>query len=101
MEKVNDMFEYGEKDNYKKFPSLFDAFDLGDRVKRTYKDKNGNKKEYKGIILAINKSGIEVYWDTKNGRYNPGEIDIGFTYCEIKDIFNGNDKYSPIKKYFD
>ena len=40
------MKKYGEKERY---PCLYDAFELGDRVKRIYRDGNG-KKEYKGII---------------------------------------------------
>jgi hypothetical protein len=85
----------GEK---KGFPSLYDAFDLGDRVKRLYKDIYGKNKEYKGIILAIDRKGIEIYWDTENGEYKPGEMNIDFTYCEIEEVFRGNNKYTPIKK---
>jgi len=78
-------------------PSLYDAFELGDRVIRTYKDKQG-KYEYKGIILAIEDDNIEIYWDTKNGKYRPGDMDITFTNCTVDEIFNGDEKYSPIKK---
>ena len=92
------MFENGEKNNGKKFHSLFDTFDLGDRVKRMYKDDYGNIKEYKGVVLAINKDGMKVYWDTEDGKYKPGKIDIAFTHCEIEDIFKGNKVYSPIRK---
>lgn len=80
------------------YPSLYDAFDLGDRVKRIYKDKNGKNKEYKGIVLAIDNNSIEIYWDTLNGKYNPKEMDIAFTNCPINEIFNGNEKYTPIEK---
>jgi ribosomal protein L19 len=47
------MIESIEKKEPKDYPSLYDAFQLGDRVKRFYKDKNGNNNEYKGIVLAI------------------------------------------------
>jgi len=87
--------EKNEKDDY---PSLFDAFELGDRVKRMYKDKYGNNKEYRGIVLAIDVNSIEIYWDTKDGKYRPGDMDIAFTNCTINEIFKGTEEYSPIKK---
>jgi len=80
------------------YPSLYDAFELGDRVKRIYKDKNGKYLEYKGIVLAIENNSIEVYWDTKDGRYRPTDMDLAFTNCPIDEIFIGTDKYSPISK---
>ena len=80
------------------YPSLYDAFDLGDRVKRIYKDKNGKYKEYKGLVLAIDDNGIEIYWDTRDGKYNPDDMDIAFTNCSINEIFKGNEKYTPIEK---
>ena len=58
-----------KKKKNKNYPSLYDEFDLGGRVKRIYKDKNGKNKEYKGIILAIDDNGIEIYWDTRDGKY--------------------------------
>lgn len=82
----------------KNYPSLYDAFELGDRVKRTYKDKNGTNKEYKGIILKIDDNGIEIYWDTRDGKYRPNDMDIAFTNCLINEIFQGNEKYTPIEK---
>ena len=82
----------------KNYPSLYDAFDLGDRVKRFYLDKNENNKEYKGIILAIDSEGVEIYWDTRDGKYRPNDMDIAFTNCPIYEIFKGSEKYSPIKK---
>jgi len=82
----------------KKYPSLYDAFDLGDRVKRHYKDKNGGYKEYKGIVLAIEDNSIEIYWDTLDGKYRPNDMNIAFTNCEINEIFRGNKDFSPIKK---
>jgi len=85
----------GKEINY---PSLYDAFDLGDRVKRIYKDKNGKNKEYKGIVLAIDNNGIEIYWDTRDGKYRPEDIEIAFTNCSINEIFQGNEKYTPIEK---
>lgn len=80
------------------YPSLYDAFELGDRVKRIYKDKIGRDKEYKGIILAINDNGIEIYWDTIDGKYRPNDMEIAFTNCSIYEIFHGNDQYTPIEK---
>jgi hypothetical protein len=82
----------------KNYPSLYDAFDLGDRVIRVYKDKNGKNKEYKGIVLAIDSNRIEVYWDTQDGKYRPNDMNIAFTNCPINEIFKGNEEYSPIKK---
>jgi len=92
------MGEYGEKDNVRRHPSLYDAFELGDRVERIFQDDSGQKKVYKGIVLAIDKKGMEIYWDTKDGKYKPGEIGIDFTRCHLKEIFDGNQLYSPIRK---
>jgi hypothetical protein len=85
------------KNNYE-YPSLYDYFKLGDRVMRSYYDKYGKKTEYKGVILKIEQKGLEVYWDTQNGRYKPGEIGVSFTHCDLEEIFNGKKEYSPIKK---
>ena len=82
-----------------KYPCLYDAFQLGDRVKRVYKNKNGKKLEYKGIILAIENKSIEIYWDTLDGKYRPQNMDFAFTTCPLEEIFEGSDYYSPIKKY--
>jgi len=49
------MKEYKEKKG-EKYPSLYDAFQLGDRVMRMYQDKYGKKTEYRGIILKIEKA---------------------------------------------
>ncbi len=84
-----------KKNNY---PSLYDIFDLGDRVKRVYKDKNGKNKEYKGIVLAIDKNSIEIYWDSVDGKYRPKEMDIAFSNCQTKEVFSGSEKYSSIEK---
>lgn len=81
-----------------KYPSLYDAFQLGDRVMRVYQDKYGKKTEYKGIVLKIEKKGVEVYWDTKDDKYKPGEMDVSFTHCEVEEIFKGDTEYTPIKK---
>ena len=86
------------KQRDEKYPSLHDIFELGDRVKRRYKDENGKTKEYAGVILAIDNKNIEVYWDTLDGKYKPKDMDIMFTNCSINDIFNGNERYSPIRK---
>jgi hypothetical protein len=80
------------------YPSLYDVFELGDRVERVYVDKNGQNKIYKGIILAIDNYNVEIYWDTKDGKYNPEGVDTAFTNCPIAEIFKGTSEYSPIKK---
>ena len=80
------------------YPSLYDAFELGDRVKRIYKVKNGKNKEYKGIVLAIEDRSIEIYWDTRDGKYRPNDMDVAFTSCKLSEIFKGNDFYTPITK---
>jgi len=90
------MDETGKKTD--EYPSLFDVFVLGDRVKRVRKDKEGSTKEYKGIVLAIDKSGIEIYWDTCDGKFRPSGIDVTFTNCSVDEIFKGNDFYTPIEK---
>jgi len=80
------------------YPSLYDTFELGDRVKRIFKNQNGYNKEYKGIILAIDDKSIEIYWDTLDGKYRPSYMDIAFTSCPLNEIFKGNNKYTPIEK---
>ena len=98
-EKGEIMIQYAKNnEKIKKYPSLYDAFKLGDRVKRRYKDENDKSKEYMGIILAIDKENIEVYWDTLNGKYRPDNMDVTFTNCSVNNIFKGNKHYSPIKK---
>ncbi|MGF3553818.1 MAG: hypothetical protein ACQXXF_00875 [Thermoplasmatota archaeon] len=89
---------YKRKKKIQKFPSLYDVFELGDRVKRVYKDINGDRIEFKGIVLAIDKNGMEIYWDTINGKYRPDEMNIDFTNCPIEEIFVGTIEYSPIEK---
>jgi len=87
------------KNGYKRsYPSLYDEFELGDRVKRVFKDKNGRNKEYRGIVLAIDEKGIEIYWDTRDGKYRPNDMELAFTNCPVNEIYQGNDKYSPIQK---
>ncbi len=92
------MFKKSNIKAIKSYPPLYDTFELGDRVKRFYINKKGESKEYKGIILAINEKEIEIYWDTKDGRYRPQDMEIAFTNCEINEIYQGNEKYSPIEK---
>jgi len=92
------MIKFREKGKSKNYPSLYDAFELGDRVKRMYKDRYGNNNEYRGIVLAIDSTSIEIYWDTKDGKYRPQDMNIAFTNCQINEIFGGTQKYSPIKK---
>jgi len=82
----------------KEYPSLYDAFKLGQRVIRLYEDKYGKKIKYEGIVLAIDKNGLEVYWDTLDGEYKPKEMDMPFTYCNPEEVYYGNEKYGPIKK---
>jgi len=92
---MNKIRKNGKDKNY---PQLYDAFELGDRVKRFYKDKNGRNKEYRGIVLAIDKNCIEIYWDTRDGKYRPNDMDIAFTNCPINEIFDGSKEYTPIEK---
>jgi hypothetical protein len=93
------MIQYAKNSGkIERYSSLYDAFKLGDRVKRIYKDEHGKLKEYMGIILAIDKENIEVYWDTLNGKYRPYNMDVTFTKCSVDDIFKGDKYYSPIKK---
>jgi len=87
-----------KKRNVEDYPSLYDAFNLGDRVKRVYTDKSGSPQEYRGIVLAIDNNCLEIYWDTKDGKYRPSDMDIAFTTCPLNEIFNGNEYYTPIKK---
>jgi hypothetical protein len=98
MVKVYSLVKRSSKKKNKNYPSLYDIFDLGDRVKRVYKDKNGRIKEYKGIVLAIDNKSIEIYWDSINGKYRPQEMDMAFSNCQIEEIFSGTDKYSSIEK---
>ena len=88
-----------EKNIEKNYPSLLDAFELGDRLRRTLIDKNGRNKEYKGIVLAISENSVEIYWDTRDGKYRPNDMKVAFTNCPINEIFKGNEIYTPIKKY--
>jgi len=88
----------GKREKKKEYPSLYDAFKLGQRVMRTYEDKYGKKREYEGIVLGIDKNGLEIYWDTINGYYKPKEMGISFTHCNVEEIFYGEGKYGPIKK---
>lgn len=80
-------------------PSLYDLFELGDRVMRKYRDESGKYLEFKGIVLAINNSSIEVFWDTLNGISISKDSFVGFTNCEAKEILKGDKNYSPIVKY--
>jgi len=98
MVRVDIMNQYKRKGKVGKYPSLYNAFELGDRVKRIYKSKNGDK-EYKGVILAIDENGVEIYWDTRDGKYRPKGMTVTFTSCPVNEIFSGNEKYSPIEKY--
>ena len=79
------------------YPSLYDVFEIGDRVIRFLKNKNGKNHEYKGVICAIDDKYIEIYWDTLDGHYTPKDIDISFTHCDLEEVFYGKEKYGPIK----
>lgn len=92
------MVRYVDNKNIDEYPSLYDAFELGDRVKRIHKDKKGRDRTYKGIVLSIDNEGIEVYWDTKDGKYRPNDMRIAFSHCQIEEIFKGTKDYSPIEK---
>ncbi|OGS40729.1 MAG: hypothetical protein A3K77_04420 [Euryarchaeota archaeon RBG_13_31_8] len=89
---------YKRKKKIQEYPSLYDVFELGDRVKRIYKDISGCYIEFKGIILAIDANSLEIYWDTQDGKYRPRDMYIEFTNCPINEIFTGTKEYSPIEK---
>ena len=97
--KVKGLEKSKGKEKINEYPSLYDAFRLGDRVVREYKDKLGKNKEYKGIVLAINEKNMEIYWDTLDGKYRPSNMDVVFTNCNTSEIFKGSKEYSPIRKY--
>ena len=78
--------------------TLFDLFNLGDRVNVKFINNTGEKKKYSGIVMSINKESIEVFWDKINGRYKPEKNNFTFNTFEIDDIINGNENFSPIKK---
>ena len=78
--------------------SLFEIFQLGDRVKRTYVDKDGNIEYYSGIIMTIYNDSIDIFWDTINGKYQPQKIENIFNNCTMNDILNGNENFSSIQK---
>ena len=85
-------------EKYESYPSLYDTFNLGDRVKRIYKGENGKKMVYKGIVLSIEEDHIEIYWDTRDGKYRPEDMNIAFTNCQKNEIFKGNQYYTPVEK---
>ncbi len=87
-----------DRNKIKEDSSLYDVFKLGDRVKRRYKNKSGKSREYEGIVLAIDKDNVEIYWDTIDGKYMPNEMNINFTNCSKYDIFKGSKNYTPIEK---
>ena len=95
--KIFNFYERKRKKN-KNFPSLNSVFKPGDRVKRIYYYKNGKTDEFKGIIMDLNDKNMEIYWDIVDGKYQPNNIDINFTNCSLKEIYEGNKNYSPIKK---
>ena len=78
--------------------TLFDLFNLGDRVNVKFINNIGEKEKYSGIVMSINKESIEVFWDKINGRYKPEKNNFTFNTFDIDDILNGNKNFSPIKK---
>lgn len=85
-----------------KFPSLYDAFRLGERVYRKVMDTAGKHATYEGIVLAIGEDSIEVFWDKLDGKFRPEDMDVDFTTCFKEEIFRGSMLCSPIiksKKY--
>jgi len=80
------------------YPSLYDAFNLGDRVSRVHRTQAGESQIYRGMVMAIDKKSIEVYWDTMDGKYRPNNMKVAFTTCQIDEIFGGDGNYSPIRK---
>ena len=80
--------------------SLYDAFSLGDRVSRKYRDSNGNRCRVEGVILAINDDSVKVLWDTISGKSDLKDIDICFSLCSKEEIFEGNEFFSPIKRKY-
>ena len=86
------------KGRSKNYPSLYDVFNPGDRVKRSCTDKYGKSEEYEGIIMGMDDNSMEIFWDTLDRKYSPKEIDANFTNCPIDEIFKGSEKYTPIRK---
>ena len=80
------------------YPSLYDLFEPGERVRRKIKGDQGQTIEYEGIIMAMGRDLMEVYWDTLNGEYSPELIEDDFTLCSVDEVINGNHECSPIKK---
>lgn len=78
--------------------TLLEVFKLGDRVKQIYKDPNGYKYEYLGVIINIKAHCMAVHWDTVNGKPN-SEMRDTYSVCHLDEIFNGDRYYSPIVKY--
>lgn len=86
------------KRGLKNYPSLYDNFEPGDRVTRNRVDKNGKLDVYKRIIMRMNGKHLEIFWDVIDGKYRPTDIEDNFTNCSLNDIFEGSDKYTPIKR---
>jgi len=95
---MNLLERYKKRKYSQKFPSLYDVFELGDRVKRIYKDENGDIVEFKGIVLAIDSNSMEIYWDTQDGKYRPVGMNVDFTNCPVEEVFTGTKQYTPIEK---
>ncbi len=82
--------------NTEGYPSLYEIFHLGDRVRREYRGEDGKTVEYEGLILSMSENAMEVFWDTVDGEYNPAVK--GFTRCSLEEIFEGTNGYTPIKR---
>jgi len=95
---VKMMKQPGErKGKYEKYPSLYDVFKPGDRVKRSCTNKDDEPEEYEGIIMGMDDNSMEIFWDTVNRKYRPEEIDANFTNCSMDEIFKGSERYTPIR----
>lgn len=95
------MFKKSLMSKKKELPSLYDAFCLGDRVSRVYKDGMGNRAKYEGIVLGITEDEIKVCWDKQKGSRSISEMEsIDFTDCSKEEVFRGNNKFSPIRKKY-
>jgi hypothetical protein len=86
------------KDQINQYPSLYDLFEPGERVRRKMKGEQGQTDVIEGIIMAMDSDQMEIYWDTLNGEYTPELIDEDFTLCSVDEVLNGNRECSPIEK---
>jgi hypothetical protein len=93
------MYSYNRfKRETRNYPSLYDIFQPGDIVSRSSIYDNKKQEIYKGIIMRINRKHLEIFWDMIDEKYQPENIDVNFTICSLVEIFEGSDKYTPIKR---